>query len=114
MKGGHYANQLGERTRRPSPTHPALKLPLAAAAVHVQILELGVTAVTITQSMQLYSQLLREAPSSKPQVMGLLEATLSLERNPKIHLRTGQAGARLSDTCTHEPKPLMVQDTTSQ
>lgn len=102
---------------RPSPAHPTLEVPLAITAV--RSLELGVTAVTATQRVQLHSQLLREATGSQPQQMRLWEAAGSLEGNQKIHLRTGQAEIILrpwvhTHSCahTHTPNPLVIENPT--
>lgn len=64
---------------RPSPAHPTLEVALAVTAV--RSLELGVTAVTATQCVQLHSQLLGEATGSEPQQTRLWEAVGSFEGN---------------------------------
>ena len=112
--GGVQGSHMGEG-RGLSPAHPTLEVPLAIAAV--RSLALGVTAVTVTQCVQLHSQLLREATGSEPQQMRLWEAAGSLESNPKIHLRTRQGGFILrscvhTHSCarTHTANPLVIQN----
>lgn len=115
-KGWSLVGTKWVKEPRDSPAYSTLKVSLAVAAVGS--LGLVVTAVTVTQSVELHCQLLREAKCSEPQELGLWEAVISLECNPEIHLRTGWAGTRLSHTCVHvcrhTPSLLIMQNSTPQ